>query len=518
MVPRAGCNLELPNAERTRMSGSLTPARVGVRGHDSAHTLWITGLIAACAIGLGLVVAQLGLLAAVVFAGLLAFAAILHDPRRGLIALSVLVPLSASTRMPHQLLDVPGLNPLNLTMLATLAGLFLLMVFPGTRRPLTLARLPVPLALLVLMVLPMVLAAAHGSLSVGLIPATFRRLVDISFSDAAGYLRDVLVGPLLTVFAGLLLGLVLRVDGPVSESRAYLYAPLVGVCALAVLFLVNAFASLGSLWAMADQDARNALAAAAGMHPNEISLMFNCGLAWALFTARGAPLRRRVALWAVGALMSVASLFTFSRGGFIGMLIVLIAYTLEMRRFMWIVAASAVLAVGALCLPEAVIERLTTGLAQSDLNAVSGGRVTQIWPLLLPVIGDHWLLGSGMESILWSPPVTGGALVVTQPHNAYLGLLLDYGVIGAVMILSFHIWCWLDLRRLATRIEGGALGGVDRAWAQFVRATSVMLPVLMVQAVTDNRLTPTPSQTLMWLAIGLAFGLRARCHDQAVRA
>ncbi len=241
------------------------------------------------------------------------------------------------------------------------------------------------------------------------------------------------------------------------------------------------------------------------MHPNEVSLMFNCGLAWALFTARGAPLRSRVALWAVGALMSVASLFTFSRGGFVGMLIVLIAYTLEMRRFMWIVAASVILAVGALCLPEAVIERLTTGLAESDLNALSAGRVTQIWPLLLPVIGDHWLLGSGMESILWSPPVTSGALVVTQPHNAYLGLLLDYGVIGAVMILSCHIWCWLDLRRLARRVEGGALGGVDPMWAQLVRATSVMLPVLMVQAVTDNR-------------IGLAFGLRARCRDQAARA
>jgi hypothetical protein len=91
-------------------------------------------------------------------------------------------------------------------------------------------------------------------------------------------------------------------------------------------------------------------------------------------------------------------------------------------------------------------------------------------------------------------------------------------VVGAVTILSFHIWCWLDLRRLAGRIEGGALGGVDRVWAQFVRATSVMLPVLMVQSFTDNRLTPTPSQTLMWLALGLAFGLRARCRDQAVRA
>src|SRR4029077_17402764 len=146
--------------------------------------------------------------------------------------------------------------------------------------------------------------------------------------------------------------------------------PLVGVCVLAVMFLGNAFASLGSLHAMADQDARNALAAAAGMHPNEVSLMFNCGLVWALFTARDAPLSNRLALWAVAALMSVACLLTFSRGGFIGMLVVLAAYTFEMRRFRLIAAAAVVLAVGAMSLPEAVTERLGTGLAQSDLTAV----------------------------------------------------------------------------------------------------------------------------------------------------
>src|SRR5205807_9607645 len=127
----------------------------------------------------------------------------------------------------------------------------------------------------------------------------------------------------------------------------------------------------------------------------------------------------------------------------------------------------------------------------------------EICPVRVPVSVELCLLGSVMESILLPPPVTSGALVVTQPHNAYLGLLLDYGVIGAVMILSFHIWCWLDLHRLARRVEGGALGGVDPMWAQLVRATSVMMPVLSVQAVTDNRMTPKPSPALMWLAIGL---------------
>jgi len=131
--PRAGYNLKLLNAERTRMKridhNRLAP---GARGQDSARTLWITGWIAACAIGLGLVVAQLGLLATVVFAGLLAFAAILHNPRRGLI--SSFDPGAAFRIDAHAapVLGITGLNPLNLTFLATLAGLFWLMAFPAS--------------------------------------------------------------------------------------------------------------------------------------------------------------------------------------------------------------------------------------------------------------------------------------------------------------------------------------------------------------------------------------------------
>ena len=86
------------------------------------------------------------------------------------------------------------------------------------------------------------------------------------------------------------------------------------------------------------------------------------------------------------------------------------------------------------------------------------------------------------------------------------------------MILSFYVWRWFDLRRLALRLEGGADAAENELWVQFLRATSVMVLVLLVQAVTDNRLTPTASQTVLWLAFGLAFGLRARWRDRELRA
>ena len=310
----------------------MISVRADPRAHESFRAVWIALFLGACAIALGLVAAQTEMLAVVLFGGLLVSGAILHQPRRGIVVLSILVPLSTSARMPHQLLGVPGLNPLNLTLLATLGGLVLLAAFPGKRRSLPLKMLPLPAPLLALMILPMLLGAAHGSLSVDKIPAAYRRMQAVAFSDSGGYFRDVLVLPLLHVFVGLLMGLVLRVDGPGALSRKYLYLPLVGVSTLAVIFLINAFTSFGSVGAMADPTTRDALAAAAGMHPNEISLMFNGGLAWALFSARNAPLRGRFVLWSVAALLAIASVLTFSRGGFFGMLVVLIAYMLELRR------------------------------------------------------------------------------------------------------------------------------------------------------------------------------------------
>jgi len=315
-----------------------------------------------------------------------------------------------------------------------------------------------------------------------------------------------------------LLGLVLRFEATAAGARPFLYGPLVGLSGLAAFFLFSAYGSGASLQEMGSADARDALAAAAGMHPNELSLMFNCGLAWALFTARAESNLGRLFLWGVSLLMVVALLLTFSRGGFIGMMVVLIAYVVHLRRLNWMLVAAAALGIGALLLPQAVLERVMTGLTTGDLDAVSAGRATLIWPLLLPVIGDHWIFGGGIESILWSPPVRSGALFVTQPHNAYLALLLDYGVVGGAMILSFYVWRWFDLRRLALSLEGGANVAEDALWAQFLRATSVMVLVLLAQAVTDNRLTPTASQTVLWLAFGLAFGLRARWRDRELRA
>ena len=148
----------------------MTPVGQGAHKQNSVRALRIVAGAGVFAIVMGLLVAQVEFLALALLAGALVVGAIVHEPRRGILLLSVLVPLESSTRVPRQLLGITGLNPLNLTLLATLFGLILSAVFPGTRRAPPLKGLPLPAPLLVLMVLPMILAAVHGTLSVDLIP------------------------------------------------------------------------------------------------------------------------------------------------------------------------------------------------------------------------------------------------------------------------------------------------------------------------------------------------------------
>jgi hypothetical protein len=70
----------------------------------------------------GLAISFSGLDALFLAAAVTAAAFVLYDYRIGVVLLMILMPLSDSALFPHQMLGVTGLNPLNLLLLATLAG------------------------------------------------------------------------------------------------------------------------------------------------------------------------------------------------------------------------------------------------------------------------------------------------------------------------------------------------------------------------------------------------------------
>jgi O-antigen ligase len=85
---------------------------------------------------------------------------------------------------------------------------------------------------------------------------------------------------------------------------------------------------------------------------------------------------------------------------------------------------------------------------------------------------------------------------VEQAHNAYLDLLLDSGVVGLVLIMSFLVKTYRDFRTMASTDPNPMLRG-------FFRGASVGVLAWLAQAFTDDRLFPNTPQMLFWMSYGV---------------
>ena len=91
----------------------------------------------------------------------------------------------------------------------------------------------------------------------------------------------------------------------------------------------------------------------------------------------------------------------------------------------------------ALLLPDAFFERASTGLASGDEQAITAGRLDEIWR---PLIGTFWeapIFGHGLYSTAWATPHFSGTMFpVTLAHSAYLDVALDLGMVGIVVVAA----------------------------------------------------------------------------------
>lgn len=444
----------------------------------------------------GAISALFGGLVAILFFAVVAFMAFaFSDYRAGIVIAMVLLPLSSSILMPRALFGVTGLNPLNATL--AMAGMSVAFAWLFQRAHLNVPRLPRPL----IVYLGLLTAAAlHGVTQVGLIPPFFRLLEIVSFDSAGGYLRDVFAKPLLIVVTAWLLALLVA---NARSPRRFLLPFFLSALALPLFVIGYVAVSGASLGALASARARDTLSVS-GMHANELGLMFNMTLALALFTLRGA---KGIARWglmiACGVLLTAVAL-TFSRGAYLGTLVLAVCFLIAQRRFKILAGGLLVLPLGLLLLPDAVIERAATGLASGNIELISAGRVGRIWMPLLPELMHNALVGDGLYAMLWAEAVRSGAtLKVGHPHNAYLATLQDVGLLGAVIVA----WFFWRMRRLFAALRARL---ADPLWRGFFRGASACILLLLVQGLTDDRFTPTFSQTYLWLAYGIALGMAAR--------
>lgn len=455
----------------------------------------------------GFVVAVAELNALFLAASLIACIFILRDFRIGVVLLILLMPISSTSLFPRSMLGISGLNPVNLLLAGTLGSCLLQGLFDASLRGF------IPRPLLWLYVVPMIIAGALGMTHIGdIAPAlTMLREPDLRIG-LADYLSIQLVNPLLMVAFALLVG----AAASKSEKPEKLLIPgMIAIWVTGLIVIVFVFLSGITLGALASSTSREFLSAL-GMHANEWGRLYVVAYALLLFTwAESREPGLKIALLASMGLMVVALVLTFSRGSFLGFIVVNMLFLLWRRNAKALIFFGLVGAVALFMLPEAVYDRVTTGLGgrsgsgfESGPDAISAGRVDLIWLPLLPDVLSSPIYGHGLGSIIWSEAMRKGAgvtiLAVGHPHNAYLQALLDMGIVGLILVCAYFVHVWNGFRALSAdptlspKLRGFYLGA------------AAGLASLLLSYVTDSSLLPRPEQFFLWVAIGMMYGQRNR--------
>jgi O-antigen ligase len=476
--------------------------RPRARGLDriGPRTRQALGLAALAGFGAfwGLAVGVAGAAAAIICLAMVACVFALRDFRVGVALLIVIMPISQSYVFPHAMFGITGLNPLNLLLATALFALFMATAGRGLIDGF------VPRVVGWLYLLPLAYGALLGIDDIGRIPSIFRDLDMIFFDSPVGYVRDYLLKPITFVIYALLVAAAVRRS---ERPEKFVTPMLISVGVMASVVLIFTVAANVSLSQLAGTYSR-AFFSPLGMHANDLGRLYAVAYALLLFVwdRTGNMMLKTVLLVAMGVVV-LALLLTFSRGAFFGFVLVNLIYLLSRRRVKTLVLAVLLVPVGLYFTPGAVWSRVSMGFGDG-LNAISAGRVGEIWLPLLPTLAESPIWGKGLGSILWSAPMLDGRLMqVAHPHNAYLQAYMDMGAIGLVLLTLFWIYMWRRFRtygrdaRLTSELQG------------FFEGAAAGLASFLVAGVAGSSLMPAPAQAFLWLAVGMMFGVRYKLGD-----
>ena len=427
---------------------------------------------------------------------------VLVDFRIGAGLAIVLMPMTPLAFFPREMFGIRGLNPVNVVLFLTLLSY---LVHAGLRRwrdPL------VPRRLVLWYILPFAIASLVGLQYVSLIPS--RMVLDrvILFTDGAGYLRDLFFKPLFYILLALLVALQVRHS---KKPERVIFLMLISGW---VLCLVMGWLMLSSGVSMRDlaSPQTRSFMSKIGMHANEMSLMLNSLYALTLFSIREqAPGVLKHLLFVSAMVFAVAVLLTFSRGGMLGLVLINAIYFWKRISVKTVAIGLLVVACIGPFVAEPLIDRLLTGFEKGDRGAVTAGRLDDIWLPLMPTVLEQPLFPNGLSSMLWSSPIRlNRMLPVGHAHSAWLGGVMDMGLIGLAFVIAFLLFVRREFLRLSQSHSASMLQG-------FFAGGAALIPVWFLQGVTDDRFTPTPSQVYIWIAVGVLIGCGGLYHERKKR-
>lgn len=443
---------------------------------------------------LGIVISGFGIkIAALIVVVLIPLPLVLKDYRFGVVFLALLLPVS------FMLPTVKGLNIINLLTAFTLVA-FVLKKGPKWR---SVEWLPKPLLWCFLLpaTLGIILALPHTSE----IARNYRMPIELRSSvEPMKYAIDRFLKPIFQYvgFAFLLMNAIR--DSKIPEKFIVLFGFAAIPPTLIVLWTAATYpGSLAQL--VGDREFMRAV----GMHANEFGMSLALAAGPLLFV--GAVTDNRSLKWlcrSLFVLVTFGLVMTFSRGAFLAYTIVVVGYLLSKKQFKTIVVSGLIVSMGLMLTPDVVKDRFGGGLRSGALSDATGGDVQKDeltagrmrgWLLLAPEVLNSPIYGSGIGSTQWSSAVASHRYVATHPHNIYLEILMDLGLVGLCAISYLFLLYHRRFRLLAKSDR------VSPTLNAFFSGSRWSLLGILAMAATHAFYMPNPAQSFMWFSLGFLF-------------
>jgi probable O-glycosylation ligase (exosortase A-associated) len=189
---------------------------------------------------------------------------------------------------------------------------------------------------------------------------------------------------------------------------------------------------------------------------NGLALGLDMALPLLFFLAReeSNPWLRRL-LWAVFVFSIPATIFTYSRGGFLGLMTVLAFIAMKTKRQMipGVVFVTLVVAVLSFA-PQQWFDRTETIVSYEGDGSAMGRLVA--WEVAFRFALDHPLLGGGFSATAHESVYLQylGIRASQAPHSIWFSTLSEHGFPGLILFVSLLVCCLATLRKLR-RPRGG---------------------------------------------------------------
>jgi O-antigen ligase len=196
------------------------------------------------------------------------------------------------------------------------------------------------------------------------------------------------------------------------------------------------------------------------------------------------------------------TLLTFSRGGYVALLVIGVLLALTHRSRIWLVPALAIIAVAFSRIP-AVASRIAHQLNPTDPNNSLDQRV-RLWKSTLALLHDHPVFGTGLSSFgqAINPyrGISGYTDELIYPHNIVLNFWVETGLLG----LAAFAWLFIA----ATRMAWTGWRAAQPQWNPFQLGLLLALAGILVHGLVDVPYFKNDLALEFWVLLALSWSGR----------